>query len=100
MKDLPSKKHKEFDDTDLSFNVSFDDVEQHLEDMELTTVHGRITEVVGMLIKAIIPNVQMGEICMIKREAPPFLLKLWVLQKMNLSYPLLEKCMAFPPLLK
>ncbi len=66
------KKHKEFDD-DMSFTVSFDDVEQRLEDVELSIVNGRITEVVGMLIKAIVPNVKMGEICMIKREGAPLL---------------------------
>lgn len=47
----------------------FDKLISHLEEIELTTVHGRITEVVGMLIKAVIPDVKMGEICMIKREA-------------------------------
>ncbi len=73
MKHFPQKKYKEFDDSDLSFHVSMDEVEQHLEDVELTTVHGRITEVVGMLIKAIVPNVKMGEICMIKREGTPLL---------------------------
>ncbi len=43
----------------------------HLEDVELTTVHGRITEVVGMLIRAVIPQVKMGEVCLIKREGEP-----------------------------
>ncbi len=51
----------------------FDNLINRLEDLELTTVHGRITEVVGMLIKAIVPNVKMGEVCMIKREGPPLL---------------------------
>lgn len=46
----------------------FDKLISHLEEIELTTVHGRITEVIGMLIKAIIPDVKMGEICMIKRD--------------------------------
>ncbi len=57
------------------FNVdfSFDKLQQTLEDVELTSVHGRITEVVGMLIKAIIPRVKMGEVCMIKREGEPLL---------------------------
>jgi type III secretion protein N (ATPase) len=45
----------------------FDKIISHLEGVELTTVHGRITEVVGMLIRAVIPDVKMGEICMIKR---------------------------------
>ena len=43
----------------------------HLEDVELTTVHGRITEVVGMLIRAVVPQVKMGEVCLIKREGEP-----------------------------
>ncbi len=46
----------------------FDKLLSHLEDIELTTVHGRITEVVGMLIRAVVPQVKMGEICLIKRE--------------------------------
>ncbi len=45
----------------------------HLEDIEITTVHGRITEVVGMLIKAVIPQVKMGEVCLIKREPEPLI---------------------------
>ncbi|MCI0381454.1 MAG: type III secretion system ATPase SctN [Chlamydiae bacterium] len=51
----------------------FERLISHLEDIELTTVHGRITEVVGMLIKAIIPEVKMGEICLIKRDDEPLL---------------------------
>jgi ATP synthase in type III secretion protein N len=45
----------------------------HLEDLELTSVHGRITEIVGMLIKAVVPQVKMGEVCMIKREGEPLI---------------------------
>lgn len=48
--------------------TDFDKLLSNLEKIELTTVHGRITEVVGMLIRAIIPDVKMGEICLIKRE--------------------------------
>jgi len=50
---------------------SFDKLLNHLEDVELTTVHGRITEVVGMLIRAVIPQVKMGELCLIKRQGEP-----------------------------
>ena len=49
-------------------NPDFDKIISHLDEIELSTMHGRITEVVGMLIKAIIPNVKMSEICLIKRE--------------------------------
>lgn len=50
---------------------SLDKLMSHLEDVELTTVHGRITEVVGMLIRAVIPQVKMGEVCLIKRQGEP-----------------------------
>jgi ATP synthase in type III secretion protein N len=46
----------------------FDKLISQLEDLELTTVHGRITEIVGMLIRAVVPQVKMGEVCLIKRE--------------------------------
>ena len=49
-------------------NESIDDIIDQLEDLEITTVHGRITEVVGMLIKAVIPQIKMGEICLIKNH--------------------------------
>lgn len=42
-----------------------------LEQMQIATVHGRITEVVGMLIKAVVPQVKIGELCLIKREGEP-----------------------------
>lgn len=51
----------------------FEKLINHLDELELTTVHGRITEVVGMLIKAIIPDVKMGEVCMVKREGSPLM---------------------------
>ncbi len=51
----------------------FDEIISHLDEIELTTVHGRITEVVGMLIRAVIPQVKMSEICMIKREGAPLM---------------------------
>ncbi|PIS01301.1 MAG: flagellum-specific ATP synthase FliI [Chlamydiae bacterium CG10_big_fil_rev_8_21_14_0_10_35_9] len=50
---------------------TLDNLISHLEDVELTTVHGRITEAIGMLIKAVIPQVKLGEVCLIKREGDP-----------------------------
>lgn len=41
---------------------------QRLDEVEVTTVSGRITEIVGMLIKAVVPQVKVGEICFVKRE--------------------------------
>ncbi|MCP5469556.1 MAG: type III secretion system ATPase SctN [Chlamydiales bacterium] len=46
----------------------FDQLISSLEQIELTTVMGRITEVVGMLIKAVVPQVRIGEVCLVKRE--------------------------------
>lgn len=51
----------------------FEKLMGQLEDIELTTVHGRITEIVGMLIRAIVPNVKMGEVCLVKREGEPLI---------------------------
>ncbi len=51
----------------------FDKLLNQLEDLELTTVHGRITEIVGMLIRAIVPQVKMGEVCLIKRDGEPLM---------------------------
>src|ERR1700733_13688885 len=50
-----------------------DNLISHLDEIELTTVHGRITEVVGMLIKAVVPQVKMGEVVMIKRDGEPLM---------------------------
>ncbi len=47
---------------------NFEQLITHLDELEMTTVHGRITEVIGMLIKAVIPQVKMGEVVMIKRD--------------------------------
>lgn len=44
-----------------------------MEELSLTVINGRITEIVGMLIKAIVPDVKVGEICLIKREGEPLL---------------------------
>ena len=49
-------------------NDEMDKLLGDLEDLQLTTVNGRITEIVGMLIKAVVPNVKIGEICLIKRK--------------------------------
>lgn len=50
-----------------------DKIISHLEDVEITTMHGRITEVIGMLIKAVIPQVKMGDVCLIKRDPEPLI---------------------------
>ena len=60
-------------DKDPPKDPSFDEFLGQLEDLELTTVHGRITEVVGMLIKAVVPDVKMGEICLVKRQGDALL---------------------------
>jgi type III secretion protein N (ATPase) len=42
-----------------------------LEELQLTTVNGRITEIVGTLIRAIVPDVKIGEVCLVKRAGEP-----------------------------
>lgn len=52
----------------MSISDQVDTILAGLEEIELTTVNGRITETVGMLIKAVVPQVKIGEICLINRE--------------------------------
>lgn len=52
----------------MAYGDHVDDMLDELDDLKLTTVNGRITETVGMLIKAVIPHVKIGEVCLVKRE--------------------------------
>lgn len=49
----------------------YDQLLGDLDDLQMTTVNGRITEIVGMLIKAVVPQVKIGEVCLVKREGEP-----------------------------
>ncbi|MEZ5315317.1 MAG: type III secretion system ATPase SctN [Chlamydiales bacterium] len=54
--------------------TGFEKLISSLEEVQLTTVMGRITEVVGMLIKAVVPQVRIGEVCLVKRkDLPPLI---------------------------
>lgn len=55
----------------MAIDDEFDKLLDSLESVQLTTVNGRITETVGMLIKAIVPQVKIGELCLVKREGEP-----------------------------
>lgn len=55
----------------MQLDDNFDKLLGDLEELELTTVNGRITEIVGMLIKAIVPQVKIGEVCLVKRDGEP-----------------------------
>lgn len=55
----------------MSMDDHFDNIIGGLDELDLTTINGRITEIVGMLIKAIVPNVKIGEVCLVKREGEP-----------------------------
>lgn len=57
----------------MSMDDRFDRLLGGLDELEMITINGRITEIVGMLIKAIVPGVKIGEICLIKRDGPPLL---------------------------
>lgn len=52
---------------DKKFNKLIEDI----EDVQLNVVTGRITESVGMLMKAVVPNVKIGEVCLVLREGEP-----------------------------
>lgn len=55
----------------MSMDDQFDNIIGGLDDLDITIVNGRITEIIGMLIKAIVPNVKIGEVCLVKREGEP-----------------------------
>jgi type III secretion protein N (ATPase) len=55
----------------MSIKDQFETLLEGLQEIELTQVNGRITEIVGMLIKAIVPNVKIGEVCLVKRQGDP-----------------------------
>jgi len=57
----------------MTLGKDLDKILSNLEDVQLSSVNGRILEVVGMLIKASIPQVKMGETCLIKRGNNPLL---------------------------
>lgn len=57
----------------MSMDDQFDRLLGGLDELEMITINGRITEIVGMLIRAIVPGVKIGEICLVKREGPPLL---------------------------
>lgn len=57
--------------TDEKKDDAFEQLLTSLDTVELTHVNGRITEIVGMLIRAIVPNVKIGELCLVKREGEP-----------------------------
>lgn len=48
--------------------TDFNSLVTQLDEVQLTTVVGRIIEVVGMLIKAVVPSVRVGEVCLVKRD--------------------------------
>ncbi len=45
-----------------------DKVIDRLDEIQITSVSGRITETIGLLIKAVIPHVKIGEVCLVKRD--------------------------------
>lgn len=55
----------------MSMDDHFDNIIGGLDELDITVVNGRITEIIGMLIKAIVPNVKIGEVCLVKRDGEP-----------------------------
>ncbi len=46
----------------MFYNDQLDKLLGDIDELQLTTVNGRITEIVGMLIKAVVPQVKIGEV--------------------------------------
>lgn len=52
----------------MSIGKKFDELIENIDRVELAPINGLVTETVGMLIKAVVPKVKIGEVCLIKRE--------------------------------
>ncbi len=52
----------------MDLDEQLENIFAKLDDIKLTTVNGRITEVIGTLIKAVVPQVKIGEVCLVIRE--------------------------------
>ncbi|HOB54095.1 MAG TPA: flagellar protein export ATPase FliI [Acidobacteriota bacterium] len=52
--------------SDLTAPIDFSKYFQDLDESPLVEVRGRVTEVVGLIVKAVVPNVWVGELCLIK----------------------------------
>jgi len=52
--------------SDLTAPIDFSKYFRDLDDSPLVEVRGRVTEVVGLIVKAVVPNVWVGELCLIK----------------------------------
>lgn len=55
----------------MDLDEQLDSIFAKLDDIKLTTVNGRITEVVGTLIRAVVPGVKIGEVCLVQRAGDP-----------------------------
>lgn len=68
---MSQKQPPPSDTFNVQLDAQIDQIMGRLDNVELTAVHGRITQVVGMLIRAIVPGVKIGEVCLVKREGEP-----------------------------
>lgn len=41
-------------------------ISKGIDEAELIGIHGRVTQVIGTIIKAVVPNVHLGELCVLK----------------------------------
>jgi flagellar protein export ATPase FliI len=57
--------------SDLTAPIDFSKYFQDLDEAPLVEVRGRVTEVVGLIVKAVVPNVWVGELCLIKTPHSP-----------------------------
>lgn len=55
----------------MDLDKQLDTIFSKLDDVELTTINGRITAVIGTLIRAVVPGVKIGEVCLVQREGEP-----------------------------
>ena len=51
----------------MPIGKQLNDLIDGIDNIDLPQMNGRITKVGGMLIKAVVPGVKVGEVCLVKR---------------------------------
>lgn len=50
-------------------------LQRSVNEAQLLSIRGRVTQVTGTIIKAVVPGVQVGELCLLRNADSDFALK-------------------------
>ena len=58
-----------------SFDYVLDMMQLAVEDTPTLAITGRVTQVIGTIIKAVVPSVKIGEVCILRQPGEDFEMK-------------------------